>query len=54
MNQYEQNLILIMQMHYHEIKYNFKKYMNNSYKSQKYIKSRLSNLQTINKSKIEP
>ena len=34
-HKYEQNLILIMQMHYQEIKYNFKNYMKNSYKSQK-------------------
>ena len=35
MNKYEKNLIFIMQMHYQEIKYNFKNYMNNSYKYQK-------------------
>ena len=53
-NKYEQILILIVQMHYQEIKYNFKNYMNNSYKSQKYKYSdRLSNLQTIYKIKIE-
>ena len=53
-NKYEQILILIVQMHYQEIKYNFKNYMNNSYKSQKYKDSnRLSNLQTIYKTKIE-
>ena len=53
-NKYEQILILIVQMHYQEIKYNFKNYMNNSYKSQKCKDSnRLSNLQTIYKTKIE-
>ena len=36
MNNYEQNLILIMQMHYQEIKYNLRNDMNNSYKFQKY------------------
>ena len=53
-NKYEQILILIVQMHYQEIKYKFKNYMNNSYKSQKYkYSNRLSNLQTIYKIKIE-
>ena len=54
MNKYEKNLIFIMQMHYQEIKYNFKNYMNNSYKYQKNKgSSRLSNLQTICKRKIK-
>ena len=41
-------------MHYQERKYNFKYYLKNSYKPQKYRGSnRLSNLQTIYKRKIE-
>ena len=52
MDKYEQNLILIMQMHYQEIKYNFKIYMNNSCKSQNYKGSnRLSNLHSSYKRK---
>ena len=47
MNKYEQNLVLTMQMHYQEIKQNFKNYMNNRYKSQGKDSNRLSNLQTI-------
>ena len=43
-----------MQMYFQEINFNFKNYMNNSYKSQKYKGSnRLSNLQTIYKRKRE-
>ena len=54
MDKYEQNLILIMQMHYQEIKYNFKNYMSNSYKPQKNKGSnRLSNLQSVYNRKIE-
>ena len=45
---YEQNLILIMKMHYQERKYKFKNYMRNSYKYQRYQNSnRPSNLQII-------
>ena len=51
MNKYKQKkFILAMQMHHQEIKYNFKNYMNNSYKPPKYKGSnRLSNLQTVYK-----
>ena len=43
-----------MEMHYQEIKYNFKNYMNNSYESQKYNGlNRLLILRTIYKKKIE-
>ena len=54
LHKYEQNSILIMQVNYQKIKNNFKNYMNNSYKSQKYKGSnRLSNLHAIYKRKIE-